>query len=41
MRAYRLGLIRATASRWVDRFEKHVLNFICPKSVILYAQKPV
>ena len=40
VRAYRLGLIRATASRWVDLFEKRVLDFICPKSVILYAEKP-
>jgi SAM-dependent methyltransferase len=40
VRAYRLGLIRATASRWVDRFEKRVLNYVCPKSVILYAEKP-
>jgi SAM-dependent methyltransferase len=40
VRAYRLGLIRATASRWVDRLEKHVLNYVCPKSVILYAEKP-
>jgi SAM-dependent methyltransferase len=40
VRAYRLGLIRATASRFADKLEKHVLNYICPKSVILYAQKP-
>ena len=40
VRAYRLGLIRATASRFADRLEKHVLDYICPKSVILYAQKP-
>jgi SAM-dependent methyltransferase len=40
VRAYRLGLIRATASRFADRLEKHVLNYICPKSVVLYAAKP-
>jgi len=40
VRAYRLGLIRATASRFADKLEKYVLNYICPKSVILYAQKP-
>jgi SAM-dependent methyltransferase len=40
VRAFREGLIRATSSRWMDRFERRVLNFVCPKSVILYAQKP-
>ena len=40
VRAYRLGLIRATASKFADKLEKHVLNFICPKSVVLYAEKP-
>ncbi len=40
VRAFRAGLIRATASRWMDRFERHVLNYVCPKSVVLYAQKP-
>ena len=40
VRAYRLGLIRATASRFADKLEKYVLNYICPKSVILYAEKP-
>jgi len=35
---YRLFLIRVTASRWMDRLES-VLNYICPKSLILYAEK--
>ncbi len=39
VRAYRLGLIRATASKFADRLEKHVLNYVCPKSVVLYAEK--
>jgi SAM-dependent methyltransferase len=39
VRAYRLYLIRATASRWMERFEQKVLNRICPKSLILYAGK--
>jgi len=38
VRAYRHFLIRATASRAMDRLEK-LLNFVCPKSLILYAQK--
>ena len=38
VRAYRLFLIRATASPWMDTLEK-CLNFVCPKSVILYAEK--
>ena len=40
VRAYRLFLIRAAVSRALDRLEKRVLNWICPKSVILYAEKP-
>jgi ubiquinone/menaquinone biosynthesis C-methylase UbiE len=40
VRAYRLGLIRATASKFADKLEKYVLNYICPKSVVLYAEKP-
>ncbi len=39
VRAYRLFLIRATGSQWMDRLEK-LLNFVCPKSLILYAEKP-
>jgi SAM-dependent methyltransferase len=39
VRAYRLGLIRATASKFAERLEKHVLNYVCPKSVVLYAEK--
>lgn len=39
VQAYRLFLIRATTSRWLDRFEKHVLNKLCPKSLVLYAQR--
>ena len=39
VRAYRLFLIRAVASRWIDRLER-LLNYVCPKSLILYAEKP-
>jgi SAM-dependent methyltransferase len=40
VRAYRLGLIRATASRFAALLEEYALNFICPKSIVLYAVKP-
>jgi SAM-dependent methyltransferase len=40
VRAYRLGLIRATASKFADALEKRVLNYVFPKSVVLYAEKP-
>ncbi|MCP3983244.1 MAG: class I SAM-dependent methyltransferase [bacterium] len=40
VRAYRLYLVRATGSPLMDWFEKKILNYICPKSVILYASKP-
>ena len=40
VRGYRWLLIRATASAWMDAFERRVLNFVCPKSLILYAEKP-
>jgi SAM-dependent methyltransferase len=39
VRLYRWLLIRATASRFMERLERHVLNFVCPKSVILYTRK--
>ncbi len=39
IRAYRVFLLRATMSRAMDRVEKW-LNFVCPKSVVLYAEKP-
>jgi SAM-dependent methyltransferase len=39
VRAYREFLIIATGSRLMDRLEGW-LNFVCPKSVILYAEKP-
>jgi SAM-dependent methyltransferase len=38
VRGYRQFLIRATASRFLERVER-VLNRICPKSVILYAER--
>jgi len=38
VRGYRQFLIRATASRFLERVEG-VLNHICPKSVILYAER--
>jgi ubiquinone/menaquinone biosynthesis C-methylase UbiE len=40
VRAYRFFLIRAAVSPAIGRLEKRVLNWICPKSVILYASKP-
>ena len=41
VRLYRKFLIQITGSQSMDRLEKNVLNFICPKSLILYAEKPV
>ena len=38
VRAYHLFLIRATASPALRRLE-NALNFVCPKSVILYAER--
>ncbi len=38
---YRHFLIRATGSRLMDWIEKRLLNHICPKSLILYAEKRV
>ncbi len=38
VRAYRLFLIRATASRFLDRVER-VLNYCFPKSLVLYAER--
>ncbi len=38
MRAYRLFLINATTSPAMARLER-VLNYFCPKSLILYAEK--
>ncbi len=39
VQAYRTFLIRATGSKLLDRVEK-ALNYVCPKSLILYAEKP-
>jgi len=39
VRGYRLFLIRATGSRLMDWIEKRILNYVCPKSLILYAEK--
>ena len=36
---YRLFLIKATTSPWLDRIEKWVMNRICPKSLVLYARR--
>lgn len=36
---YRLFLIKATTAPWLDRFEKRVMNRICPKSLVLYSQR--
>lgn len=38
VRGYREFLIRATVSPWIARLER-VLNYVCPKSIILYGQK--
>jgi hypothetical protein len=38
VRAYRAFLIRATTSRVLARLER-ALDWVCPKSVILYAEK--
>ena len=38
VQAYRHFLIRATGSRWLGKLER-ILNFVCPKSLILYAAK--
>ncbi len=40
VRVYRDFLIRATGSSWMARLER-ALNFVCPKSVIVYGSKPV
>lgn len=40
VRFYREFLIRATRSKWMGRLER-ALNFVCPKSVIVYAEKPI
>jgi len=37
--AYRHFLIRATGSKLMERLEG-LLNYVCPKSLILYAEKP-
>jgi len=38
VRGYRDFLIRATGSKLMDRVER-ALNYVCPKSLILYAEK--
>jgi SAM-dependent methyltransferase len=40
VRGYRTFLIRATASPWLQALERRVLDYVCPKSLILYARKP-
>jgi len=37
---YRKFLIHITGSRLMASVEKRILNFVCPKSLILYAEKP-
>jgi SAM-dependent methyltransferase len=37
---YRKFLIQITGSKLMDGVEKRILNYICPKSLILYAEKP-
>ena len=38
---YRKFLIHITGSKLMDSVEKRILNFVCPKSLILYAEKPL
>jgi len=38
---YRKFLIQITGSKLMDAVEKNVLNYVCPKSLILYAEKPL
>ena len=40
VRLYRRFLIHITTSRLMDAVEKRVLDYVCPKSLILYAEKP-
>ncbi len=40
VQGYRKFLIQITGSPFMDSLEKTVLNRICPKSLILYAEKP-
>jgi SAM-dependent methyltransferase len=40
VRLYRKFLIHITGSPAMDAVEKRVLDFVCPKSLILYAEKP-
>jgi hypothetical protein len=37
---YRKFLIHITGSPLMDAVEKRVLDYVCPKSLILYAEKP-
>ena len=39
VRLYRKFLIQITGSPLMDGIEKHILDYICPKSLILYAEK--
>jgi len=41
VRLYRKFLIQITGSRLMDGVEKKLLNYVCPKSLILYAEKPL
>jgi len=40
VRLYRKFLIHIVGSPLMDSVEKKILNYICPKSLILYAEKP-
>ncbi len=40
VRIARLMLVRAVAMPFMNALERGLLNFICPKSVIIYAEKP-
>lgn len=39
VQAYRRFLLMATESRVVDWVEKRLLNFVCPKSLVIYARR--
>ena len=40
VRLYRKFLIHITGSPLMDAVEKRILDYVCPKSLILYAEKP-
>ncbi len=39
VQAYRQFLLMATTSRVMDWVERHVLDYVCPKSLVIYARR--